>query len=263
MESESKLQPNGSIDEMDQKQVENVRNDLLRCPNLDPDSDAMKVALTALEEVEEIIKVKVQLEMKNDSIKQNKTNCFPHTGVAIDTSYTKYYKHQPTIPKHINIDVKRDHNEASQIGTKNVSINEPKQLDTTRKNEDKQNTKSSIGLKILRTITVDLPLLSLFLLTLLTFSLSHVYDNYLGPQIEYMKYTDENRTHDISYYHRVCPLGEMSTTKVEDLLIGDDFTTDECVEHMMVHGTLTKSGFSILDKIYSVYLTPVYDNFFQ
>ena len=241
MESESKLQTDASIDEMDQKQVENVRNDLLRCPNLDPDSDAMKVALTALEEVQEIIKVKVQLEMKNDSVNQNKTNRIPHTGAAIDTSYTKYYQHQPTIPRHINVDVKRDHNQASQFGTKNVSIHKPTQLHTTKKNEDNQNTKSSIALKMLRIIAVELPLLSLFVLTLMTFSLSHVYDNYLGPQIEYMKYTDENRTHDISYYHRVCPLGEMSTTKVEDLLIGDDFTTDECVEHMMVHGTFSKS----------------------
>lgn len=95
---------------------------------------------------------------------------------------------------------------------------------------------NKVSLTMYRLLMTDLPLVFLFLITVSTAVLSRVYQDYLGPQLDFMEYTDENRTHDLSYYHRVCPLGHISTNIVEDLYIGEDFTTDECVEHMMVHG---------------------------
>ena len=80
-------------------------------------------------------------------------------------------------------------------------------------------------------------LISFFIVTVLATTFSHIYDNFLGPQIDYMTFdTETNRTRDLTYYHRSCPLGQVSTNSLDDLVIGDDFTPDECAEHMMVHG---------------------------
>lgn len=78
-------------------------------------------------------------------------------------------------------------------------------------------------------------LISFFIVTVLATTLSHIYDNFLGPQIDYMTIKDEG-TSDLTYYHRSCPLGQVSTNSLDDLAIGDDFTPDDCAEHMMVHG---------------------------
>lgn len=232
MDRESKLPFPENVDT--EYDVDSIRNDLLRCPGIGTNSEAMQVALTALDEVEEIIKVKIQLEMKNVTLKQEREyNSNISSSFAAFPSTTN-----PAIPTHINVNNIKSENNNDNYAT-DLKGNLDQQENDVKKEEDISDTQKSwsILLKILRTITIDLPLLSLFILTLMTYSLSHVYDNYLGPQINFMKYTDENRTNDISYYHHVCPLGEMSTTKVDDLLIGDDFTTDDCAEHMMVHGT--------------------------
>ncbi len=245
MNCESK-QPNTPSKDDEQEVTDWLRNELRRCPDIDPNGAAMQVALGALEKVQEIINVKVQLKMKSkDEHTMSREAVLPPftTSAATNDILRSTAAATTTVSAKQKTDVntlRNDNYAPSQLGSDSCrNYNQLSKQD--EKKVDSPKAASSIVLKILRTLTIDLPLLSLFLLTCTTYSLSHVYDHYLGPQIEHMKYTEDNRAKDISYYHRVCPLGAMSTTKVEDLLIEDDFTTDDCVEHMMVHGKTTKN----------------------
>ncbi len=199
-------------------QINILREELLSCPGLDPSCEAMQLALASLEDVKKIIDVQVQMH-------QNGTHFLSKDG---NGQPSRTEPHHPASRAPVVNEVK------SRVANENDSKNV--QIDKRKSNVGGQSRSASIFKKILRTLFIDLPLVSLFVITVGTGCLSLVYDEYLGPQLEYMKYTDENRTYDLSYYHRVCPLGQMSTDSAEDLYIGDDFTADECAEHMMVHG---------------------------
>jgi hypothetical protein len=222
-------------------QIDRLRDDILSCPNIDPDCDAMQAALQSLEEVKQILDMKAQLgvnvnvnasanvnvnaDIKSDYLsplrKTSKKLSFHHQPLTKESAQSAFHKNY-----------KKDQNTTHISTSINYSMNSSKSSSTSS-----SRSKTSIPFKIFRSIMVDLPLVSFFILTAFTTSFCHVYTNYLGPQITYMKYTDiKNRSNDLTYYHKVCPLGQMSTTNAEDLYINKDFTKEECAEHMMVHG---------------------------
>ncbi len=116
---------------------------------------------------------------------------------------------------------------------------EPSNLATTQKL--KVNTSVPFILQIigsiLRTIIIDVPLILLFAALVAVVTLHHVHDKYLLPQIQLMVFQEDNRHYaETGYYHRYCNGDEVSATSVSQLLIPENFTGEECVEHQMIHG---------------------------
>jgi hypothetical protein len=76
-------------------------------------------------------------------------------------------------------------------------------------------------------------LLSVYISVLL---LHHVYDEYLVPQAELMRWTEERKTNEMTYYDRSCTVKDMSTNSTDDLLISSHTTPTQCMHHMAKHG---------------------------
>uniref|UniRef100_A0A7S4ABW1 Uncharacterized protein n=1 Tax=Pseudo-nitzschia australis TaxID=44445 RepID=A0A7S4ABW1_9STRA len=90
---------------------------------------------------------------------------------------------------------------------------------------------------ILRVILLDFPLFVLFAAFVFSVVVHKLHDDYLHPQLQLMLFKPENRQFtDTTYYHRVCDPDDFTTDSVEDLMIGDDFSTEDSAEHMLTHG---------------------------
>jgi hypothetical protein len=90
---------------------------------------------------------------------------------------------------------------------------------------------------MIRCILIDLPLLLLFLLWVSTIVLIHVHDEYFDRQLQLMTFIAASRDFtDTTYYHRRCDEDDITTTNVEDLIIPPDYTAQQCVDHMLLHG---------------------------
>jgi hypothetical protein len=120
---------------------------------------------------------------------------------------------------------KKEHGAGSRSGQAAVSI--PK---------SEGHSISNMIFATIRFAFVEFPLVIVFALGVSTMMIAHVYENYWGPQIDLMTYTDENRTVDLTYYHRQCTPDDISAETVEDLYIHSDFTTEQKVEHILTHG---------------------------
>ena len=94
----------------------------------------------------------------------------------------------------------------------------------------------AILLRLLRIVVLDAPLTVLFALLVATMCVRHVYDNYLSVQLSNMLWTNGRKKREITYYDRRCEVSDISTRNVADLLIQSNYTTEDCVHHMMVHG---------------------------
>ena len=94
----------------------------------------------------------------------------------------------------------------------------------------------SLFLRILRTILIDAPLTILFAALVITICTRNIYDNYLLENLISMEWTNERKVAEITYYDRRCDPSDVSTRNVADLLIHPNYTKDDCVHHMMVHG---------------------------
>ena len=105
--------------------------------------------------------------------------------------------------------------------------------DSSVKNEKVQHYDHQSGAVL---IVMNIILMTSMCLVFSIFSLSFTYYKFLRPQIDLMEYSDEMRKRDLSYYHRSCPSGSITTRSVEDLYIDESYTIDESVEQVMVHG---------------------------
>jgi hypothetical protein len=76
-------------------------------------------------------------------------------------------------------------------------------------------------------------LLSVYISVLL---LHHVYDEFLVPQAELMRWTEDRKTNEMTYYDRSCTVKDMSTNSTDDLLISSRTTPTQCMHHMAKHG---------------------------
>lgn len=95
---------------------------------------------------------------------------------------------------------------------------------------------SDFFLRMLRTILIDAPLTILFAALVITICTRNIYDNYLLENLISMEWTEERKVAEITYYDRRCDPSDVSTRNVADLLIQSNYTKDDCVHHMMVHG---------------------------
>ena len=94
---------------------------------------------------------------------------------------------------------------------------------------------SKLGI-LLRFILVDLPLVTLFGTYVFLVVMHHVHDEYLVKQAELMKWTDERRTSDMTYYNRLCTAQDISTFSTDDLIVSNNASPEHCMHHMAKHG---------------------------
>ena len=181
-------------------ELEALRERLLECQSVDPNSEAMLFVLTTIDDVMECTgsvtdNLNLALSPTEDS----------SMSMSVSTSTSK-----STIPK----------DEGASRATRKKRYAGP----------------INIIFAMIRFVLVELPLVSLCALGLSTALLSHVYDEYLDPQFDLMHYSNENRTDDLTYYHRECSPEDITTRVAEDLYIQDDYTIDDNVDHMLFHG---------------------------
>ncbi|CAB9505905.1 expressed unknown protein [Seminavis robusta] len=89
---------------------------------------------------------------------------------------------------------------------------------------------------ILRTLLMDLPLLLLFTAYTSLYVLEQVHHDYLEPLRKAMKWTEIRSDTEVTSYHYYCTEDDITANSVEELVAEPDWTTDEMVEHMQVHG---------------------------
>jgi hypothetical protein len=97
-------------------------------------------------------------------------------------------------------------------------------------------SKLGIFLLLLRTLVLDMPLVLLLSVYISVLLLHHVYDEYLVPQAELMRWTEDRKTNEMTYYDRSCTVKDMSTNSTDDLLISSHTTPTQCMHHMAKHG---------------------------
>ncbi len=193
--------------------LEILRKELMKCREVDPKGEAMRFALKTIDDVE-------------------RSYCTPGSSRSQDEKRSG--QSRPTLTckptNGRNMKVSRNGNGHRKAPTSALE---------KKKNVSEMKARFSIAnifFFAVRFILIELPIVAIFLLGAITASLSYVYDEYLNPQFDLMTYTEQNRTRDQTYYHRVCTPNDITTNDPADLLIEDDFTTQECLEHMMVHG---------------------------
>jgi len=90
---------------------------------------------------------------------------------------------------------------------------------------------------ILRLILLDLSLVVLFALFIFSVLLHKIHDDFLYPQLQLMYFERDNRQFtDTTYYHRYCTGDDFTATSHLELIIQDNFTTEDSVQHMLTHG---------------------------
>merc|ERR1719174_532175 len=94
----------------------------------------------------------------------------------------------------------------------------------------------SLFFQVIRYILRYFPAIILCSMLACVILLHEIYDEYLYPQMKLMQWNEYRIEREITYYNRICDGSDLSTDTVEDLIIGSDFTKDDCVRHIMFHG---------------------------
>jgi len=89
---------------------------------------------------------------------------------------------------------------------------------------------------ILRTLLLDIPLVLLFALYCSGKVFQKIRDEFLLPQVELQRWTEERAGKEITYYHRICEASDTTVNDTVPLIVTDDMDTDDTVEHMLTHG---------------------------
>jgi hypothetical protein len=192
--------------------LDDLIDHLLQCHSVDPESEAMRFALKTIEDVRQQGKA----VDKNLGTIENPTN---------------HLSDHSSLYTGINNNSKSSRNSSSTRNGQAACTLKELPMPTA-----KRYSIWTIIFATIRFVLVEFPLVLLFALGVSSFLFSHVYDKYWDPQFDLMTYTDENRTADLTYYHRQCTPDDISTQNLEDLYIYEDFTTQEKVEHILTHG---------------------------
>jgi hypothetical protein len=90
---------------------------------------------------------------------------------------------------------------------------------------------------MIRMMTLDLLLATTFALFVLSVVVHQLHDRFLFPQLQLMLFQRDNRQlTDTTYYHRHCTEDDFTTDSHLDLIIQNNFTTEDSVRHMLTHG---------------------------
>jgi hypothetical protein len=90
---------------------------------------------------------------------------------------------------------------------------------------------------LVRILLLDIPLLVIFTLYVGTVVVHQIHDDYLGKQLQLMRFIPDDRDLvDMTYYHRICDSSDISATSVDELVLPVNATADDALEHIMTHG---------------------------
>ena len=210
--------------EKEMDEIATLKRWMKECESVDASSDAMRIATETLDELQVIYE-----NIPKEFIDLLKSSSKPaHESMQRSVS--------PLLTSHITRPVVRDESQGSSEKVTYVTKTSLKE-ETSNRPTFLRLLATSIK-KLIFNMCVNLPLVTLFALACATACLDSVTQEYFMPQIELLKYTDERRDAELTYYERNCLPNAISTLSVEDLIIPNNvnFTTDDCVEHMMVHG---------------------------
>eukprot|EP00557_Chaetoceros_sp_GSL56_P003301 CAMPEP_0176499164 /NCGR_PEP_ID=MMETSP0200_2-20121128/12761_1 /TAXON_ID=947934 /ORGANISM="Chaetoceros sp., Strain GSL56" /LENGTH=1000 /DNA_ID=CAMNT_0017897525 /DNA_START=94 /DNA_END=3096 /DNA_ORIENTATION=+ len=177
-------------------ELQSLRQLILQCPAVDPNSEAMLFALKTLDEVKEE-------QMK---------------GLLLNGKKGQYTSHGE---------------DDAQNLTQSDPLKRPKEYCTGNRCGIGGGNKV---MGAIRFIVMELPLVALFTLCVIACMTSYIYDEYLDPQFDLFVYDEVNRTRDLTFYNRECSPNEITTLNPEDLYIQKHYTTNDNVEHMLTHG---------------------------
>lgn len=88
----------------------------------------------------------------------------------------------------------------------------------------------------LRILLFDVPCILLFILWNSTQFLLMFHDNYVAPQLNLLRWSDERAEKESTYYHRICTVHDATATHPEELLVDSTMPTSEIVRSMSRHG---------------------------
>jgi len=102
-------------------------------------------------------------------------------------------------------------------------------------------SKTSLLLRMIgnfiRNAAIDLPVTLVFAALVAALMLHKVHDDYLLKQLNLMVFQEDDRDYvETMYYHRYCTGEDVSATSVDQLLIPENATLEESVEHQLIHG---------------------------
>mmetsp|Transcript_20978 Transcript_20978/g.34670 ORF Transcript_20978/g.34670 Transcript_20978/m.34670 type:complete len:986 (-) Transcript_20978:819-3776(-) len=183
-----------------------MRQYILMCPYLDPNSPAIEAALLGL------------LVQNDDN--ENDNNKLPQTDTIISSSST--------------LDDK-----ASTAAAAAAATDRGVTFDKSKKKKKKRGTFGKVFCVfgyILRTLILDFPL-ALFIAAYFAAVWTHrLHDWYLRPQLEALYWDSERMYQEETYYKRYCEAEDQSTRKGSDLFLPINATTQEAYDHQLIHG---------------------------
>ena len=207
--------------------VQSLRNHLLDISQqFGDDKEVLNIALAALDDAT----VPELLCVSNDPVTASSDYHLKVNNARLTTiSSQKIIKSNITTNHSMipSIDTRERECNSEAINLLSEGVKQKKQLTQNRR---------FIAKVIMRCIIVDAPLSILFLFYMLTISLEHIFNTYLEPQIHLMQWNDDRRSKEMTYYSRICDENDMTTFESDDLIIGKNFSTNDCVHHMMTHG---------------------------
>jgi hypothetical protein len=100
----------------------------------------------------------------------------------------------------------------------------------------KRRGRSRPALVVLRTLLLELPLATLFIVLLVAFAFQDLYEDYFVTFLEQAERNDEHLDNEFTYYDRVCTAEDISTRNLSDLMISHHVSDKEAVDIVRKHG---------------------------
>lgn len=211
---------------VEKNEIAALKRWMKECESLDPSSDAMRIATETLDELQAIY----------ERIPKEFVDLLNTSSSTVQQSMQRSVSPLPT--SSLTQPVVKGKLKRSSKTSKAVKVTKSAHQEKISNRPTVARLLTRLAQKLMFHTCVNLPLITLFALACASVCLHSVTQEYFMPQIDLLKYTDERRDAELTYYERSCLPSTISTLNAEDLIIPNhgNFTTDDCVEHMMVHG---------------------------
>jgi hypothetical protein len=91
--------------------------------------------------------------------------------------------------------------------------------------------------RIIWFLLLDTTLLLLFALLMTTVVIHKLHDDYFYPLLKLMNWSGQERDYlEVTYYHRYCSAQDFTAKTVPELIITENYTVKDAVNHMLTHG---------------------------
>lgn len=91
-------------------------------------------------------------------------------------------------------------------------------------------------MNLVHVLLLDLPLIGVFALYIGMLFLERLGTEYLIPQLELARFTEEKAERDLTYYHRICDHDDQTAFDTSEFVVTTETTADQAVDLMLRHG---------------------------